>query len=95
MEWHETEGFPDATPLNQLIYDKVVVIFSFVISNDIKYSNTILPILPDNPVGRKLKARSVSFIQFLVTSRVLNITNSYVHQPSLQALKDSKLHIRL
>ena len=49
----------------------------------------------DDTVGRQLKALSVSFIQFLVTSRVLKITNSYVHQPSLQASKASKLHIRL
>ena len=46
-------------------------------------------------VGRQLKARSVSFIQFLVTSRVLKVNNPYVHQPSLQASKASKLHIRL
>ena len=46
-------------------------------------------------VGRQLKARSLSFIQFLVTRRVLKFTNPYVHQPSLQASKASKLHIRL
>ena len=45
-------------------------------------------------VGRQLKARSVSFIKFLVTSRVLKINNPYVHKPSLQASKASKLHIR-
>ena len=35
------------------------------------------------PVGRQLKALSVSFILFHASSRVLKITNPYVHQPSL------------